>query len=228
MPSPLPTFKAVIFDMDGLMFDSESVYHHAWQRAINGLGYRFDSQQYLSLVGQSNAEAERLMQQFFGEAFPFQQFRTDWTRYWQETVQAQPIPLKPGVLALLSLLEQHQVPKAVGTSSTWPEAELTLKGGDVWQRFAHIVTVDQVAAGKPAPDIFLEAAQRLSVAPQDCLVLEDSNAGVSAATDAGMTVVMVPDLQSPSLTSQQSAHAIVDSLHVVYDWVAETLVLRGC
>jgi len=86
-------------------------------------------------------------------------------------------------------------------------------------RFATVVTVDQVAAGKPAPDIFLLAAQRLGVAPHQCLVLEDSNAGVQAAQAAGMAVVMVPDLQQPTAASQAIAQPVLGSLHEVLAWL---------
>ncbi|MEO1403288.1 MAG: HAD family phosphatase [Cyanobacteria bacterium J06635_1] len=216
---PLPCPQAIIFDMDGLMLDSESIYHLAWQQAVQGLGYEFDSQLYLSLVGHSNAEAELLMGQFFGDTFPFQQFRADWTAYWHEHVQNHAIPVKSGLMELLDLLETYEIPKAVGTSSNLQEAEISLKGAGIWHRFAHIVTVDQVVAGKPAPDIFLRAAQKLGVTPKDCLVLEDSNAGVQAATAAGMPVMMVPDLQTPSAEAQQQAVAIADSLHNVYDFL---------
>ncbi|MEM8810532.1 MAG: HAD family phosphatase, partial [Cyanobacteria bacterium P01_G01_bin.38] len=205
---PLSRPKAIIFDMDGLMLDSESIYHLAWQQAVQSLGYEFDSQLYLSLVGHSNAEAELLMGQFFGDTFPFQKFRADWTAYWHAHVQNHAIPVKPGLIELLDLLETHQIPKAVGTSSNLQEAEISLKGASIWHRFAHIVTVDQVAAGKPAPDIFLRAVQKLGIAPSDCLVLEDSNAGVQAATTAGIPVMMVPDLQSPSPQAKQQAVAI--------------------
>ncbi|MEO0458061.1 MAG: HAD family phosphatase [Cyanobacteria bacterium P01_A01_bin.114] len=220
---PLTRPKAIIFDMDGLMLDSESIYHLAWQQAVTSLGYEFDSQLYLSLVGHSNVEAEQLMGQFFGDTFPFQTFRTAWTAYWHEHVQNHSIPVKSGLLELLDLLESYPIPKAVGTSSNLQEAEISLKGANLWHRFAHVVTVDQVAAGKPAPDIFLRAVQKLGVPPGDCLVLEDSNAGVKAASTAGIPVIMVPDLQPPSPEAQRQVCAIATSLHKVCDFLKPAL-----
>ncbi|MEM9987256.1 MAG: HAD family hydrolase, partial [Bacteroidota bacterium] len=116
-------------------------------------------------------------------------------------------------------LEERRVPKAVGTSSDSAEADLCLLTVGIRDRFATIVTVDQVTVGKPAPDIFLEAARRLGIQPADCLVLEDSNAGVQAAQSAGIPVVMVPDLQSPTEASRAIALEIFSSLHEVKTWL---------
>jgi beta-phosphoglucomutase-like phosphatase (HAD superfamily) len=211
--------SAIIFDMDGLMLHSEVIYHQAWQETAESLGYRLNSQLYLQLVGRSNAESERLMQAQFGDDFPVEVFRTQWITRWRELVMTQGIPTKPGLLPLLDWLEDLALPKAVGTSSNWREAEICLKRTDLWHRFHPIITIDQVQAGKPAPDIFLRAAEQLGYAPQDCLVLEDSNAGVKAAANAGIPVVMVPDLQTPTPESQQLATAIFESLQAVHDWL---------
>lgn len=208
-------FKGVLFDMDGLMLNSEVIYHAAWQQTIEQLGYRLEPQLYIDLVGRSNAESERLMRQIFGPAFPLETFAQQWSQRWQEQVQAQGIPLQPGLLELLDFLESQAIPKAVGTSSNREEAELSLKSTELWPRFQAVVTVDDVTAGKPAPDIFLRAAQKLGYDPAECLVLEDSNAGVQAATAAGSAVVMVPDLQVPSAVSRSQALYVCDSLHAV-------------
>jgi len=129
------------------------------------------------------------------------------------------VALQPGLLPLLDWVEQQDLPRAVGTSSNAAEAELCLTLAGIRDRFATVVTVDQVAAGKPSPDIFLLAAQRLGVAPHQCLVLEDSNAGVQAAQAAGMAVVMVPDLQQPTAASQAIAQPVLGSLHEVLAWL---------
>jgi len=208
-------FSAVLFDMDGLMLNSETIYHAAWQETIAALGYTLDRQLYVDLVGRSNAESERLMRQAFGEAFPMETFCQQWPQRWRERVQAQGMPLQPGLIELLDFLESIDLPKAVGTSSNREEAELSLKSTGLWERFSVVVTVDDVAEGKPAPDIFLRAAQQLGHKPSACLVLEDSNAGVQAATTAGSQVIMVPDLQVPSEPSKTQALQICTSLHDV-------------
>lgn len=212
--------QAILFDMDGLMLDSECLYQTAWKLAAGELGYQMDEALYLSLVGRSNAEAERAFVELFGDDFPVEEFGHRWEQLWQELINHQGIPLKPGLLELLDWLEVCRIPKAVGTSSNAAEAHLCLTRTGLWERFLTVVTVDQVGQGKPAPDIFLEAARQLGISPQSCLVLEDSNAGVAAANAGGMTVAMVPDLQTPTTESAAIATAIFTSLHEVLDWLS--------
>lgn len=218
---PLPT--AVIFDMDGLMLDSEVIFKAAWQQAGAALGYHLSDELYDSLVGCSNQEVEVVFCQTYGSDFPVLPFRQLWSELWEKQMQTTGVAIKPGLLELLDFLEQHQIPKAVGTSSEWKEADLSLKAAGIFHRFKTIVTVDQVGAGKPAPDIFLMALKRLGVVPENCLVFEDSNAGVKAAHKAGIPVVMVPDLQTPSEESKAIATQIFASLYEVADWLRSPL-----
>jgi beta-phosphoglucomutase family hydrolase len=211
--------KALIFDMDGLMLDSEPLYQEAWAAAAQELGYTIDAELYMSLVGRSSAEADRMFIQIFGDTFPVQAFNQRWDELWRELIKSKGIALQPGLLPLLDWVEHKAMPKAVGTSSNRAEAEACLSLAGIRDRFSILVTVDQVAAGKPAPDIFLEAARRLETAPEQCLVLEDSNAGVQAAQAAGMAVVMVPDLQEPTEATRAIAQQILPSLHEVLAWL---------
>lgn len=205
------------------MLDSESLYQEAWQVATAELGYQLDAELYLSLVGRSNAAAERAFIQVYGPEFPVATFRKSWEAHWHQLVEVRGIPVKPGLLALLNWVEEQSIPKAVGTSSNLKEAELCLTAAGIRDRFSTLVTVDQVAAGKPAPDIFLAAAHRLGTAPAQCLVLEDSNAGVKAAHAGGLPVVMVPDLQVPTQESQAIALDIYPSLHEVLTWLQQLM-----
>ena len=138
---------------------------------------------------------------------------------WRQLIAVKGVRLQPGLLPLLDWVEHCALPRAVGTSSNREEAELCLTLAGIRDRFSTLVTVDQVAAGKPAPDIFLAAAQKLGLPPAQCLVLEDSNAGVAAAQAAGMTVIMVPDLQVPDATSTAIAQEIFPSLNDVLTWL---------
>ncbi|MDB9525471.1 HAD family phosphatase [Oscillatoria sp. CS-180] len=211
--------KAFIFDMDGLMLDSEPLYQQAWQTAAKELGYSLSTDLYLSLVGRSSAEADKIFLKIFGTQFPVTEFNQRWDIHWHSLIEMKGITLKPGLLPLLDWVEQKAIPKAVGTSSHSTEAELCLSIAGIRDRFPILVTVDQVNAGKPEPDIFQEAVQRLGISASDCLVLEDSNAGVQAAQSAGIPVVMVPDLQAPTAKSHAIALNIFSSLHEVLAWL---------
>jgi len=203
---------AVIFDMDGLMLDTESIYKLSWQKAAEDCGYVLDDPFYLTLIGQPNEACEAVLLERFGLDFPLADFRGRWSSIWRTEVESSGIPTKVGLLDLLSFLRKEQVPVAIATSSDRDYADLSLRAAGLASMFEHIVTADQVARGKPAPDIYLESARRLGVDPSRCIALEDSDAGVLAASAAGMTTVMVPDLKPPSAEAQQAAFCVASSL----------------
>ena len=127
--------------------------------------------------------------------------QTNGTGKWKNTVL---IP-SPACCPCSTSLRRRPSPKAVATSSSAKQAAETLEAGGLADRFAHLVTSDQVALGKPAPDLYLEAARRLDMPPAACIALEDSEAGVQSAHTAGMTVLMVPDLKKPSPQAKASS-----------------------
>jgi HAD superfamily hydrolase (TIGR01509 family) len=213
---------AVILDMDGLMLDTERLYKRAWQQAASQLGYGLDDDFYFTLVGCTNAAGERALAEHFGPAFPLIAFRERWAELWREEVEVAGIPLKPGLSELLAYLADQGIPVAVATSSDRDYAAFSLKmAGLDARRFAHVVTGEQVARGKPAPDIYLEAAGRLGVDPAGCIAIEDSDAGVLSASAAGMRAVMVPDLKPPSLAAREAAFRVLTSLHEVAPLLSE-------
>ncbi len=204
---------AVIFDMDGLMFDSERLYKDAWQSAAAALGFPISNDLYQELIGRGNPEGEAILVERLGSDFPVSRFRRNWLDRWRATVRTGGIPVKPGLEELLDDLEERKTPKAVATSTPREEAMLTL--GEMAGRFGAIVTGDEVERSKPEPDIFLVAGHRLGVEPSRCVVLEDSEPGILAARAAGMTVIVVPDIRRPSSEIAALADAVVDSLHDV-------------
>jgi HAD superfamily hydrolase (TIGR01509 family) len=187
---------AVIFDMDGLLLDSEPLYRITWQTAAGELGCPIDDEFYEQFVGRGNDEAERLLLERFGDSLPLDEFRVRWRRDWDQRVDAEPPARKPGAIELIDVLDQRGIPKALATST--PRAMALRCLGDLAPRFAAFAFGDEVEHSKPAPDLFLLAAERLGIAPEKCLVLEDSEAGVRSARAAGMQVIMVPDLVEPS------------------------------
>jgi len=201
--------RAVIFDMDGLLLDSEPLYRATWKAAASSLGYPIDDVLYERFVGRGNAESELILREHFGEAFPLDEFHSLWSRDFDERVST--IARKPGAIELLDAL--GGIPKALATSSPRILALRCL--GDLASRFAALAFGDEVSHAKPAPDLFLLAAQRLGIAPADCLVLEDSEAGVRAARAAGMDVIIVPDLVPPSDEIASMATRVCATLHEV-------------
>lgn len=215
---------AVILDMDGLMLDTERHYKIAWQKAASELGYPLDDAFYYTLVGRTNEAGEAALAKQFGSAFPVARFRELWAGLWRTDVESQGISTKPGLEKLLDYLAAQAVPVAMATSSDQEYATFSLKAAKLdTQRFAQIITGDQVERGKPEPDIYLEAARRLSVIPARCMALEDSDTGILSASRAGMRAVQVPDLKSPSQEARGAAFRILNSLAEVPALMEECL-----
>jgi HAD superfamily hydrolase (TIGR01509 family) len=183
---------AVIFDMDGLLFDSESLYRDAIMAAADELGHPFTVADFLKLVGRPWTVNRVTLQQHIGPEHDPDIFRAAWmTQY--EGMRAN-LALKTGAMALLDWLDARGLPRAICTSSSHTDVQQNLDLHALAGRFDAVIASGDYARGKPFPDPYLRAAQMLSVAPADCMALEDSHNGIRAAAAAGMQAVMIPDL----------------------------------
>ena len=205
---------AVVFDMDGLLFDTERLYEQAAIAAAAELGHELDSAFHRTTVGSSWEVIRGLLLDRYGATFAAEELRANARRIFGELVETQRI-LKPGALELLDLLDGLGLPRAIATKSSRPTVQRHLEAHDLVGRFRHIVASGDYARHKPAPDPFLKAAEQLGVAPEFCLALEDSHNGVRAASAAGMMTVMVPDLLPPTEEIQGLCTHIVVDLHDV-------------
>lgn len=206
--------RAVVFDMDGLLFDTEALYFEATVSAGADFGLAIDRPFFLSTVGLAGHATHRRYCEHFGDATDVDGLLADIHVRFRELARTE-LRLKPGVLELLDHLDGLGLPRAIATSSGPAEVEHHLAAFDLRDRFAAVVARGDYAEGKPAPDPFLRAAERLAVAPDACLALEDSHNGVRAAAAAGMAVVMVPDLLEPTAEIRALCHAVADDLHQV-------------
>jgi HAD superfamily hydrolase (TIGR01509 family) len=204
--------EAVIFDMDGTLLDSEPLYMQVFQESAKDFGFELSEALYLSMVGSTMTAAYQALVDAFGPGFPLAAFQQAWPERWRQRVAQGGAPLKPGVAALMEQLEQRRLKRGVATSSHQAEAELCLRVSGLLPRLQAVVTGDQVARGKPEPEIYLEAASRLKVAPERCLAFEDSSLGATAALRAGMTVIIVPDLLAPTPEVAAAAYAVIPSI----------------
>ncbi len=220
VPISAGTVAAVVFDMDGLMLDTESINKVAWQTAARELGHPLDDEFYMTLLGRTTDDCESRVQAHLGRAFPMREFRARRRELWHARVGGEGIATKAGLRELIAFLVGRRVPLAVATSSHAGAAAISLEVTLLRPHFAVVVTGDQVARGKPAPDIYLESARRLGVEAGACVALEDSDNGVRAASAAGMTTLMVPDLKPPSVEAAALAFRVLPSLHEALDALA--------
>ena len=190
----LSDFSAVIFDMDGLVLDTESTYFVAWQNAAKAIGYTLPESFCRSLSGLHSEEIELTLMALCGADFNLQAFNQLSGIFWREHVNAHGIKIKHGFTQLLEFIVQQQIPYCLATNSRAINTYECLELAGINDVFSTIITRDDVEQGKPEPDIFLKAAELLQVPISQCLVLEDSHAGIVAASRAGAFSVFVPPL----------------------------------
>lgn len=184
--------SGVLLDMDGLLLDSESWTITAGPAIFARHGLHLSEAFFQSLVGISDHDSARLMSLETGKAVTPEFVDQTWHQALME--MREPVGLRPGVHAFLDALESHGLPFAIATNATTARAEWKLKSAGLAGRVPHVVGRDQVANGKPAPDVYVAAARRLGVPPGACAALEDSDPGVRAALSAGCAIVIqVPD-----------------------------------
>jgi HAD superfamily hydrolase (TIGR01509 family) len=215
--------RGVIFDADGLLLNTEWIAHQAWLQTGKEFGYDIPLEVHQQVIGLSIENSEKVMKRIYGEDFPYWTLRKRRLEIADEYIAKHGLPLKEGVLSMLKFLEQRGIPKAVATSSSRAAAGKKLAQAGIADRFAVVITNDDVANGKPAPDIFIAAATALNLSPAQCLVLEDSEPGLKAAKAAGAIPVMVPDLKPPSAEAQQLAYRVFPTLKEVQTWLEAVL-----
>jgi len=205
---------AVVFDMDGLIFDTETLYRDAMMAASAERGVAMPMDLYLRLIGLHGPRARELVLEELGPDTDVDGLWNDANARFAAMLDTQ-LAVKAGVLELLDTLDRLALPRAIATSSSHAAAEHHLAAHGLTDRFNAVIAAGDYEHGKPAPDPYLLAAKRLGVPADRCLALEDSHNGVRAALAAGMITVMVPDLLEPDHDVLAGSARVVETLHDV-------------
>ena len=213
MSFPRPV-KAVVFDMDGLLVDTERVFHLAVVAAARARGLDFPTELFLQMVGLTWADNEHQLHAHFGADFDTTAFRVEAAQHFAERLDAV-LTLKAGVAEILDSLDVLKLPRAICTSSRRTEVERNMTMFGLLERFDAIVANGDYPTPQPHPSPYLTAAAILGVDPADCLALEDSHNGVRSAAAAGMMTVMVPDMLDPTEEMETLTVRIAKDLHEV-------------
>ena len=192
------TYAGVVFDMDGILIDSEPLFRLAAQRAAHELGYEVSDELFVTWMGLPPAAVAASIVHAMGNDFPMNAFRERFREIWNEHTEQHGVPQQPAIGDLLSSLQARHIPFGVATSTQRDQAERSLQLAGLWTYIDKIVAGNEVETGKPAPEIFLRAADQIGVQPTRCVALEDSDVGVRSASSARMLTIMVPDLHQPS------------------------------
>lgn len=205
--------KAVLFDMDGLIFDTESVYKKSWQHAARKQNLELSNEFYQQFIGVQDADCERLLKDHFGNEIDMKRYCVDRDRHFK-VLRKDGIAIKPGFDALFQSITQRNLRMAIVTSSHRDDVQLNFQHSNYLAQYDLIISAEDVARGKPNPDCYEMACAKLNLKPDECMVLEDSNNGGKAGLEAGCRVVMIPDLApiDPILLSKVT---VVDSLDKV-------------
>jgi HAD superfamily hydrolase (TIGR01509 family) len=208
----MKNFKAAIFDMDGLLLDSEQLALQAFEVGCEQFGLGDQTELFMRFVGTNADKGNAEMKQALEGIIDVDKFIKKWRGIYADWVAKKSVPLKAGVKDVLIHLKSLNIPMAVATSTKTTAAEKKLNMAGIFDYFDVVIGGDQVAHSKPAPDIFLKAAADLSCTPSNCIAFEDSPNGVKSAVAAGMTVVQIPDMIKPDGPLLELGHIVLDDI----------------
>jgi len=213
-------YQAIIFDMDGLLLDTEQIALQAFREACRQFNFEPALDIYLRAVGTNPVRTKMILTRGYGASFPFDQISPVWGENYRKAITERPIPVKAGAPEFLEFIKHAEKRTAIATSTAHQTAREKLERTGLLSFFELIVGGDQVAKGKPDPETYLKAAELLGVRPHQCLALEDSDNGVMAAHGAGMSVIQIPDLKEPSAEIRALGHPVLSSFMEVQEFLS--------
>ncbi len=215
--------RAVIFDMDGLMIDSERVTYECFRKYLKDKDMDMTEEFYITLLGQTIKVCKQKVLDQFGKDFPYEDCVNQVHEMLDERLLIEGVPIKKGLIELLKYLKENHYKMIVATSSERIRVDKILKNAGILEFFYDSICGDEVENGKPNPEVFLKACEKLGVRVDEALVLEDSEAGIQAAFDGGIKVICVPDMKYPEEKYKKMATLVCDDLSE-----AETYIKGYC
>ena len=215
------TLDAVIFDLDGLLLDTERFSQQAFHKTVSDYGLTDKSELFLSLIGTNEDFHTQRLSEELDHLVDAKAFRQDWIERFRQSITEEPVPLLPGVQDMLLWLKNEKIKCAVATSSATHHGEQKLENAGIREFFQIVVCGDQVSRSKPHPDIYIKAAKDIGADIPRSLGLEDSTNGVRAAHAAGLHVIQIPDLVQPAPDLLTLGHRVCYSMHEVLELVQQ-------
>ena len=212
---------AILFDNDGLLVDSERVTFEIWQDICRRHGYSINMDTYCELIGMTEKNTAEFINERFPGLDPYKDVFEEWDAQYEQLAPAGGVPLKKGALELLDYCDEKGIKKAVASSNSLYWIETLLGANGIFHRMDAVSHSKLVQHGKPAPDLFLKAAELLGCVPGECVVLEDSENGLRAAHAASMIPICIPDLKEPSAEVKALCCAVCADMNDVITWLED-------
>ena len=204
--------RGVLFDVDGVILDTECLYSRFWMEACHFFGFPMTKEQSLQMRSLNKTAGQEKFHALFGPAADYATIRQKRIELMDAFVEKEGVAAKPGIYALLDALDEKGIPCAITSSSPYQRLERYLTPLKLFHRFQKVITGYDVPKGKPEPDIYLRGAAELGLAPNECLALEDSPAGILSASRAGCLPVLIPDQDTPGQDTLSLLYAKADTL----------------
>lgn len=211
--------KAVVFDMDGVIFDSERLVLICWEKVAEKYHVEGITEVMTACIGTTQGKTEEIVLGHYGEDFPYDAFRKEASALFHEIVDRDGLPVKRGVQELLDFLREQGVTLAVASSTRLEVVSQELKQAGLYEYFQVVMGGDQLKRSKPEPDIYLMTCNKLGIQPAEAYAVEDSYNGIRSAYSAGMNPVMVPDILPPTEEMREKSVVVLDDLLQVRDWL---------
>lgn len=212
---------AIIFDMDGVLIDSERRSFECYKEVFKEYNYEIDEEFYVKFIGTNVKSIKAKMEEAYGDDFPFDTIYEKKAKLAFEVTERDGVIIKPGVHKLLDYLNKENYKIAVATSTRRERALQLLEKAKIKDKVNFVICGDQVENSKPDPEIFLKAAKGLDVDPENCIVIEDSDAGITAAHAAKMIGIHVPDMKLLEVETKELAFKICKNLNEVKEYLEE-------
>ena len=213
-------YKAVVFDMDGVIFDSERAVMQCWKEVASRHNIPDIEKAILACTGTTMVRTREIMLNLYGADFPYDEYARESSVIFHSRYDGGRLPMKPGVKELLTFLKEHDKKIALASSTRQQVVTDELRDAGIIEYFDRIICGDMVSRSKPAPDIFLKACEELNISPSDSYAIEDSSNGIRAAHAGGLHPIMVPDLLPADEEMQSLAEIVLPSLTSVMEYLA--------